>query len=51
MTDRAGKGRLIALAGNPNVGKSTLQRADRPAAAHRKLAGEDRCAGAGDIYL
>ena len=24
MTDRAGKGRLIALAGNPNVGKSTL---------------------------
>lgn len=28
---------LIALAGNPNVGKSTVQRPDRNAAAYRQL--------------
>ena len=44
--------RVVALAGNPNTGQvDAVQRADRPEAAHRQLAGQDRDARRGRLRV
>ena len=48
----SGAQRVVALAGNPNVGKSTVFNApNRYEPAYRQLAGQDRRQRPGQLYL